>query len=100
MMNLVTVYLNYLGDNSGMLLNPSKFRSMMPSTFGPGESDAVLARIFDSCIKCAFQQSFSQEILNTFPTPDDEKQHSYTPIQCMNEKDFPQRQCDENVCCF
>lgn len=85
---LVTVYLNYLGDNSGMLLNPQKFRLMMPSMFGPGESHTVLAAIFDSCIKCAFSQAFPQQILNAFPRPEISKQDSYTPIKCMSYFSF------------
>lgn len=85
---VVTVYLNYLGDNSGMFLNPQKFRSMMPSMFGPGEADQVLATILDSCIKCAFHQSVSREILNAFPRPDAERQDSFTPIKCMTEEFF------------
>ncbi|CAF4026788.1 unnamed protein product [Rotaria sp. Silwood2] len=81
----VTVYLNYLGDNSGMLLNPQKFRSSMPSTFGPDECHIVLTSIFDSCIKCAFQQaSFIKRVLDIFPIPKDEEKDSYTQIKLEN----------------
>jgi hypothetical protein len=66
-----------------MLLNPQKFRSSMPSLFGPGESHTVLASIFNSCIKCAFQQtSFIKRILDIFPTPNDDDKDSYTQIKC------------------
>ncbi|CAF3520013.1 unnamed protein product [Rotaria sp. Silwood1] len=82
---IVTVYLNYLGDNSGMLLNPQKFRVSMPSKFGPDECHVVLTSIFDSCIKCAFQQaSFIKRILDLFPTPNDEEKDSYTQIKLEN----------------
>jgi hypothetical protein len=85
----VTVYLNYLGDNSGMLLNPQKFRSSMPSIFGPDDCQTIIALIFNSCIKCAFQQtSILQEMLNTFSIAKDEKQDSYTQIRCMNKNTF------------
>lgn len=82
---LVTVYLNYSGDNSGMLLNPQKFRLMMPSIFGPKEGDQVLSAIFDSCIRCAFHQSVLREILQTFSRSDEE---SFTPIKCRRKKFF------------
>lgn len=83
---LVTVYLNYVGDNSGMLLNPHKFRSSMPSIFGPNDCQIVLTSIFNSCIKCAFQQEFPRRILNTFSISKDEKQDSYTQIKCKDKK--------------
>ncbi len=69
-----------------MLLNPYKFRTSMPSIFGPNESHIVLTLIFDSCIKCAFQQtSLLQQILQTFPTPKADKKDSYVPIKCMSK---------------
>ena len=67
-----------------MLLNPQKFRFSMPSIFGPAESLTVLTSIFDSCIKCAFQQaSFLQEILHTFARPKTEKKDSYIQLKRM-----------------
>ncbi|CAF1020071.1 unnamed protein product [Rotaria sordida] len=82
---IVTVYLNYLGDNSGMLLNPQKFRSSMPSTFGPDECHTVLTSIFDACMKCAFQQaSFIKRILDQFPIPKDEEKDSYIQMKLEN----------------
>ncbi len=85
----MTVYLNYLGDNSGMLLNPQKFGSSMPLIFGPGDCQTILALIFNSCIKCAFQQtSILQNMLNVFSISKDEKKDSYTQIKCMNKNIF------------
>ncbi|CAF1623622.1 unnamed protein product [Adineta ricciae] len=82
---IVTVYLNYMDDNSGMLLNPQKFRLSMPSVFGPAEIHIVLATIFNSCVKCAFQQtSFIRRILDIFPTPKDENKDLYTEIKLEN----------------
>lgn len=79
---LVTVYLNYTGDNSGIVLNPQKFRFLMPSVFGPGDFSVVLTSIFDSCIKCAFQPTiFNQRILELFPLPDATKKTSFTSIK-------------------
>ena len=75
--------MNYIDDNSEMLLNPQKFRLSMPSIFGPDESQIVLASIFNLCIKCAFEQiSFIKRILDIFPTPKDEDKDSYTQIKC------------------
>ncbi|CAF3492966.1 unnamed protein product [Rotaria sp. Silwood1] len=57
----------------------------MPSKFGPDECHVVLTSIFDSCIKCAFQQaSFIKRILDLFPTPNDEEKDSYTQIKLEN----------------
>ncbi|UJR30004.1 hypothetical protein I4U23_017550 [Adineta vaga] len=82
---IVTVYLNYMDDNSGMLLNPQKFRVSMPSIFGPAEIHTVLATIFNSCIKCAFQQtSFLKRILDIFPVPKDQEKDSYTQLKLDN----------------
>ena len=79
-----------MDDNSGMLLNPQKFRLSMPSVFGPAEIHIVLATIFNSCVKCAFQQtSFIRRILDIFPTPKDENKDLYTEIKRMLKK----RQC-------
>jgi hypothetical protein len=76
--------LNYTGDNSGMLLNPQKFRSSMASVFGPDDCHTVLTSILDSCVQCTFKQSlFIKRILELFPAPDDEKRKFYTKIQCM-----------------
>lgn len=83
----MTVYLNYIGDNSGMLLNPQKFHSSMPKIFGPSDCLTIVALIFNSCIKCAFQQtSILQEMLHTFSISKNEKKDSYTQIICMNKK--------------
>ncbi len=83
------MYFNHLGDYSGMLLNPQKFHSLIPSTFGPDECHIVLSSIFNSCIKCAFRQtSFIQEILEAFSIPKDDKKDSYTQIKCMYQKSF------------
>ena len=82
-LNLVTVYLNYTGDNSGIILNPQKFRCSMPSVFGPDECSVVLTSILDSCIKCTFQPSlFISRIKDLFPTPNEEKKNSFTQIKC------------------
>ncbi|CAF0716794.1 unnamed protein product [Adineta steineri] len=92
---IVTVYLNYVDDNSGMLLNPQKFRFSMPSMFGPGECHTVLATIFNSCIKCAFQQtSFIKRILDIFPTPKEDEKYSYTEIKLDNGTVIYIRQLD------
>ncbi|CAF5156238.1 unnamed protein product, partial [Rotaria sp. Silwood1] len=82
---LVTVYWNYIGDNGGMLLNPQRFHSSMPSIFGPGECYTVLKTIFDSCIKCSFQPtSFINRILDLFPSINDNKKISSTQIKLEN----------------
>lgn len=65
-----------------MLLNPSKFRSLMPSVFGPDSCQNVLTSIFNSCIKCAFSSTFPQLILNTFSISKDDKPDSYMSIKC------------------
>ncbi len=71
-----------------MLLNPQKFRTSMPSKFGPDESHIVLSSIFDSCIKCAFQPALLlPEILDTFPPPKPEKKDSYVQIKCMRSRE-------------
>ncbi|CAF4715824.1 unnamed protein product, partial [Rotaria sp. Silwood1] len=80
-----TVYWNYIGDNGGMLLNPQRFHSSMPSIFGPGECYTVLKTIFDSCIKCSFQPtSFINRILDLFPSINDNKKISSTQIKLEN----------------
>jgi hypothetical protein len=80
----VTVYLNYTGDNSGMLLNPQKFRSLMPSVFGPDECHTVLRSIINSCVNCAFRStSVIDEINDVYQLPEDEEKDSYTQIKCM-----------------
>ncbi|CAF3710875.1 unnamed protein product [Rotaria socialis] len=82
---IVTVYFNYVGDNSGMLLDPQKFRSCMLSVFGPDKCHTVLTSIFDACIKCAFQEtSFTKRILEIFPAPKDEEKDSYVKIKLKN----------------
>lgn len=80
---LVTVYLNYTDDNSGMLLNPQKFYHSMPSVFGPAETDTVLTAIFNACVKCAFKPvAFIRRILDIFHTPkDDGNNESHTRIK-------------------
>lgn len=63
----VTVYWNYIGDNSGMLLNCQRFHSSMPTIFGPGDYYSVLKSIFDCCIRCSFQPtSFINRIRELF----------------------------------
>ncbi len=85
----MTVYLNYVDGYSGMLLNPQKFRSSMPSIFGPSDCYTVLTSIFNSCIKCAFQQTrFIEEILKTFSTSNDEEEDSCTQIKCIYKNIF------------
>ncbi|CAF3053354.1 unnamed protein product [Rotaria sp. Silwood2] len=82
---IVTVYWNYIGDNGGMLLNPQRFHSSMPSIFGPGECNSVLKTIFDTCIKCSFQPtSFINRILDLFPSTNDNKKNSSTQIKLEN----------------
>ncbi|CAF0839712.1 unnamed protein product, partial [Rotaria sordida] len=82
---IVTVYWNYIGDNGGMLLNPQRFHSSMPSIFGPSECYSVLKIIFDSCIKCSFQPtSFINRILDLFPSINDNKKNSSTQIKLEN----------------
>ena len=97
--SLVTVYLNYTGDNSGVVLNPQKFRFLMPSVFGPGDFSLVLTSIFDSCIKCAFQPtSFNQRIRELFPSPEENKKSSFTSIKRkIEKKDCPERR--STSCC-
>ena len=86
---LVTVYLNYLGDNAGIFLNPHKFPSSLPSIFGPDECYTVMTSILDACVKCAFQQaSFVKRILDVFPIPKHKDKHFYKPIQCTIRKFF------------
>ncbi|CAF4565563.1 unnamed protein product, partial [Rotaria sp. Silwood2] len=77
-----TVYLNYLDDNCGMLLNPQMFHTSMPIIFGPDECHTVLETIFNSCIKCAFEQkSFIKRIFDVFPIPKDEIKDSHIQIK-------------------
>ena len=88
----VTVYLNFTGDNSGIILNPHKFRLFMPSIFGPAECSTVLTSIFDACIKCTFQPTlFINRILDLFSVPDHDNDDSHTKI-----KRAYQRQCPED----
>jgi hypothetical protein len=69
-----------------MLLNPQKFRSSMPSVFGPGDCQTILSSIFNSCINCAFQHTtVIQGMINTFSIPKDENKDSYIQIKCMNK---------------
>ncbi|CAF0811215.1 unnamed protein product [Didymodactylos carnosus] len=64
----VTAYLNCSGDNGGMLMNPQKLRTLLPSKFGPDEPSKVLKLILDSCYRCAFQSSsYIDLILNMTP---------------------------------
>ncbi len=89
MIFLVTVYWNYIGDNGGMLLNPQKFHSSMPSIFGPNEYNFVLKTIFDSCIQCSFQPtSFINRILDLFSSSNDKKKYSSTQIKCIFHRIF------------
>ncbi|CAF0921739.1 unnamed protein product [Adineta steineri] len=72
---IVTVYWNYTSDNGGMLLNPQKFQSLMPSIFGPDQCHLILKSIFDSCIKCSFRpKSFMNRILDLFPLSKNDKE--------------------------
>jgi hypothetical protein len=76
-----------VGDNGGMLLNPQRFHSSMPSIFGPSECHLVLKTIFDSCIQCSFQPtSFINRILGLFTSANDKKRNSSTQIKCMFER--------------
>ena len=86
---LVTVYFNYTGDNTGMLLNPQKFRSSMPSIFGPGECLMVLKLIINSCINCAFQSTLViKEIIDIYSIPEEDEKDSYIPIKCIVKRFF------------
>lgn len=86
---IVTVYLNYTGDNSGIILNPQKFRFLMPSIFGPDQCSVVLTSILDSCIKCTFQPpSFISRIRDLFPTPSEEKKTSLQKIKLENNTEI------------
>ncbi|CAF3472173.1 unnamed protein product, partial [Rotaria sp. Silwood2] len=55
----------------------------MPIIFGPDECHTVLETIFNSCIKCAFEQkSFIKRIFDVFPIPKDEIKDSHIQIKC------------------
>jgi hypothetical protein len=67
-----------------MLLNPQKFRSSMPSVFGPGECLMVLKSIINSCINCAFQSTLViKEIVDIYSIPEEDEKDSYIPIKCI-----------------
>jgi len=96
---IVTVFLNYTGDNSGIILNPHKFRFLMPSKFGPDYCSVVLTTILDSCVKCTFQPpSFISRIRDLFPTPNEEKKNSFQKIKLENHTEIyvPQMKTSED----